>query len=196
MKTLLHVGCGNTPKPDGYGGYTETRLDSDQTVGVDILASIVAMPMLKDEEFEAVYCSHTLEHVYHHEVTMALAEFFRVLKPGGMVEILVPDLQGIGSRLAAGELDTPIYLTTMGPIAPLDLLYGHRASVAQGRLGMAHKTGFTQQTLRTALHRAGFEKVLVDRVMNQASPELKAVAIKGDADASQESSTEGLPLRE
>ena len=41
--------------------------------------------------FDAVFSSHNLEHLYPHQVKEALAEFYRVLKPEGM--IVISDLQ-------------------------------------------------------------------------------------------------------
>ena len=179
LRKLLHVGCGNGKLPDGYGLYRETRLDCDASAFPDILASAVAMPMVEDESFDRVFASHVVEHMYAHEAALALAEFHRVLKPGGVCAVMVPDLQSIGGRLALDQLDVPVYLTAMGPITPLDMLYGHRASVAKGETPMAHKTGFTATTLKAALQRAGFEKVVVDRG-GSGNTELKASAIKGE----------------
>jgi hypothetical protein len=51
----------------------------------------------------------------------------------------------------------------MGPIAPLDILFGHRPSLASGNVFMAHRTGFTGGTLAAALIKAGFAAVLVQR---------------------------------
>lgn len=190
LKRLLHVGCGTGRLPDGYGAYLEFRLDCDPTSGPDIVASCVAMPMIEDESYDCVFASHVVEHLFFHEVGMALAEFHRVLKPGGILEVFVPDLQAIGGRIAMDELDTPVYLCGMGPIAPLDMLYGHRASIARGEQAMSHKTGFTGTVLKDALRRAGFEKVVIDR--DKGALELRAKAIKGASHASQESGSEGV----
>lgn len=198
MKTLLHVGCGTSPLPDGYKSYKEVRLDCDPASEPDIVASIVALPMIPKESHDAIFASHVLEHLFAHEANMALAEMFRVLKPDGILEVFVPDLQGIGAKLALDQLEEPLYLSNIGPISPMDMIYGHRGSVAQGRASMAHKTGFTASVLRSALKRAGFEKVLVEREQHRGSAELKAIAVKGKGvieDAGQEPGATGVPER-
>jgi predicted SAM-dependent methyltransferase len=48
-----------------------------------------------DNECDAVYHSHVLEHLRPEEAARLLAECFRVLKPGGTLRIAVPDLEGI-----------------------------------------------------------------------------------------------------
>jgi hypothetical protein len=75
----------------------------------------------------------------------------------------VPDLQRAAALVAQDRLDEPAYLSPAGPIAPLDMLYGHGAAIAAGNAFMAHRTGFTARTLETALVAARFDAVRVVR---------------------------------
>jgi predicted SAM-dependent methyltransferase len=180
VKQLLNVGCG--PKggavPREFQAYKETRLDVSKTVEPDIVASITAMPMIDDESYDAVYASHVIEHLYFHEVAQALREVLRVLKAGGSFKVQVPDLQSIGGLLALDKADATAYQGGMGPVAPLDMLYGHRGEVAKGNLYMAHKMGFTASVLKACLLRAGFDQVEVDR---EHKFDLTARAYKAEA---------------
>ena len=89
---------------------------------------------------DAVYSSHNVEHLYSHEVAVALREMRRVLKPAGFVMIKVPDLQAVAGYVADGKLEDALYLSSMGPIAPLDILYGHaspwRAAIRSWRTAL------------------------------------------------------------
>jgi hypothetical protein len=96
-------------------------------------------------------------------VPLALKEFFRVLAPDGFALVTLPDLQRVAELVAQDKLEETAYTSPAGPIAPLDMLYGHRASLARGNLFMAHRTGFTARTLSNALRRAGFAQVGVKR---------------------------------
>ena len=58
--------------------------------------------------------------------------------------------------VAADKLTETAYRSPAGPIAPIDILYGHRASLARGNLYMAHRCGFTQKVLVATLQAAGF----------------------------------------
>ncbi len=177
-KQFLHVGCG--PKHDHMPGpfqtpdWTEVRLDLDPAVKPDILASIISMPNVPDGSFDAVYSSHNVEHVYSHEVPLALAEFHRVLRPGGFVMILTPNLKGVAEAIVKGNLEGPLFVSAAGPIAALDILYGHRPSLAAGNHFMSHKTGFIAETLSEKLKQAGF----VDGEVQVAPHDLLAVAYK------------------
>ena len=178
-RIVLHVGCGpyNPNKLHAAfrkPGWRELRLDINAEVKPDIVSSMLSMPMLADASVDAVWSSHNLEHLYAHEVPVALAEFQRVLRPGGLALITLPDLQKVAELVAADKLEDMAYMSPAGPIAPLDTIYGHGASIARGNTYMAHNTGFTAKTLAAALARAGFERVEVKR----SNFDLWAVAYK------------------
>lgn len=45
--------------------------------------------------YEAIYASHLLEHLYLADALRLLTECFRVLRPGGTLRLVVPDLRAI-----------------------------------------------------------------------------------------------------
>ena len=168
-RKVLHVGCG-APDPAKLpaaffpaGAWRELRLDIDPNVAPDIVASITEMPMVETGSVDAVWSAHNLEHLASHDVAVALAEFHRVLAPDGFVLVTMPDLQQVAELVAAGKLEDAAYISAMGPIAPLDMLYGFRPALAQGNAFMGHRTGFVASTLAAHLERAGFQAVRVQR---------------------------------
>lgn len=152
---LLHPGCGGEKLPFWFDGCEEVRLDIDARVCPDIIASITDMGDIG--EFDIVYTAHTLEHLYQHDVPIALAEFHRVLKPGGSVIIFVPDLEDVKPDYEV------LYESEGGPISGIDLFYGPAHYVAQNPY-YAHHTGFVKETLAKALTEAGFKEVDVKRM--------------------------------
>ncbi len=163
-KTVLNVGCGyplsHRLHPRFRGpAWRELRLDINPAVKPDILCSVTAMEPVPSESIDAIWSSHNLEHLYRHEVPAALGEFFRVLRPGGLVFLTLPDLQRVAALVVDDQLESQAYLSPSGPITPLDMIFGHMASVARGDLTMAHKVGFTGATLRKLLDEAGFERI-------------------------------------
>jgi len=169
LRTLLHVGCGVAHPdkvPAAYfapGQWQEVRLDIDADVAPDIEASITDMGVVGDACVDAVWSSHNIEHLFAHEVPLALAEFHRVLRPGGFVLIATPDLQQAAALIVNGRLEEPAYMSAMGPISPVDILYGYRPSIAAGNAFMGHRTGFTAASLERALLAAGFATAQVIR---------------------------------
>ena len=162
MKTFLHVGCGPKRKDRttaALAQWNELRFDIDETVEPDLVGTMTDMSSVASESVDAVFSSHNIEHLYPHEVPIALSEFLRVLKPNGIVVITCPDLQSVCALIAEDKLLEPAYTSPAGPIAPLDILYGLRSSMAQGNLYMAHRCGFTQKVLRGTLQVSGFKSV-------------------------------------
>lgn len=164
MKTLLHVGCGLQNKTQTTPGFNtpewkEVRLDIDQSVQPDILGSMTDMRAVTDGSIDAIFSSHNIEHLYPHDVPVALTEFIRVLTPSGFAVITCPDLQAVCALVADNKLTQTAYQSPAGPIAPIDILYGHRASLQQGKLYMAHRCGFTKDVLGHTLRHVGFQTV-------------------------------------
>lgn len=162
MKTLLHVGCGAMHKTDlkGFdsGEWQEIRLDINKSVNPDIIGTLTNMERVPDASIDAIYSAHNIEHLYPHEVPLALKEFYRVLKTDGFVVITCPDLQSVCEVIANNKLLEPLYESSSGPISPIDILYGHRESLAHGNLYMAHKGGFTYTTLYYSFLNEGFHQ--------------------------------------
>jgi SAM-dependent methyltransferase len=163
-RTFLHIGCGSKKKDQttrGFNtqGWQEVRLDIDPSVNPDITGTMLDMSAVEDASMDAVFSSHNIEHLYPHEVPVALKEFIRVLKPDGFAVITCPDLQSVCALIAEDKLTEAAYTSPAGPIAPLDILYGHRPSLARGNLFMAHRCGFTKKVLVGTLQAHGFASI-------------------------------------
>ena len=161
MKILLHVGCGIKTKSSCLGfnndNWKEIRFDIDKNVNPDIVGTLTDMKLVETGSVDAVYSSHNIEHIFPHEVPIALREFYRVLKEDGIAVISCPDLQSVCEAVAQDKLLEPLYESPSGPICPIDILYGSRKMIAKGNEYMAHKGGFTYSTLNRAFFEAGFK---------------------------------------
>ena len=164
MPSFLHVGCGQKRKDQTTAGFNssewdEIRFDIDENVKPDLVGTITDMQNVTSGSMDAIYSSHNIEHVYSHEVETVLKEFIRVLTPEGFVVITCPDLQSVCKLVSEDKLLDPAYSSPAGPITPLDILYGHRASLQRGNHYMAHKCGFTLNVLISVLKNHGFSSV-------------------------------------
>ena len=160
MKTLLHVGCGHSKKSDlkGFNNdyWAEIRLDIDESVNPDIVGTLTDMKLVESASIDAIYSAYNIDHIYPHEVPIALKEFFRVLKDDGIVVVRCPDLQSVCEAVAQDKLLEPLYETPGGPIFPIDIMFGNRNEIANGNEYMAKKGGFTYSVLDRTFHQAGF----------------------------------------
>lgn len=182
QKTFLHVGCGPKRKDQTTRGFNspdwnELRLDIDASVKPDIIGTMTDMSAVASESVDAIFSSHNIEHLYPHEVEVALKEFTRVLKPSGFLVITCPDLQSVCALVAEDKLLEPAYVSPAGPITPLDILYGHRPPMAKGNLYMAHRCGFTEKVLVGTLRSSGFA-IVASRRRVHPHYDLYAVASK------------------
>lgn len=183
MKNIfLHVGCGSnrkdrTTREFNTDSWQELRLDINESTNPDIVGTMTDMSAVAKETVDAIFSSHNIEHLYPHEVPLALKEFIRVLKPEGFLVITCPDLQSVCALVAEDKLTDPAYTSPAGPIAPIDILYGHRASMERGNLYMAHRCGFTKKVLIGTLRTFGFASLIA---ANRGAPffDLWAIASK------------------
>ena len=120
MPRFLHVGCGpkrknRTVKAFAAPEWEEVSLDIDESVKPDIVDKLPDLSRVKSGSFDAVYSAHNIEHLYPHEVPVALKAMRRVLRSDGFVILTCPDLQMVGERLAAGDIESPLYTSSSGP---------------------------------------------------------------------------------
>ena len=83
---LLNVGCGPYPKPEFI------NLDYTWNPNIDICWDITRKPYpLESGSLEGIYTEHCLEHIEFKDMKENLKEFYRLLRPGGVVRIVMPD---------------------------------------------------------------------------------------------------------
>jgi SAM-dependent methyltransferase len=84
----LNLGCGRRIHPDWE------NVDFTAAPGVRAYDLRKGIPY-PDDSFDVVYHSHLLEHFSKQSAPAFLRECFRILKPGGLIRIAVPDLERI-----------------------------------------------------------------------------------------------------
>lgn len=87
----LNIGAGERNLPgfiplDGKQGHDATRLD------------------YPNGSVDEIYSSHCLEHIHHRSTLATLAEWVRVLKPGGRIRIAVPDFDRVFDEYQSGKM--------------------------------------------------------------------------------------------
>ncbi len=117
--------------------------------GVDFVGNCLDLSQFADGSVSEIYASHVYEHLDHNsEVKLAFAEAFRVLKPGGLIRIGVPDLE----VLCRVILDKKLSIDNR--FAAQRLMYGGQTDPND-----YHKVGFTFDFLKRFLEEAGFRGV-------------------------------------
>jgi SAM-dependent methyltransferase len=141
--TRLHLGCGLIT-PEGWinvdGSWnariakhrflrkllTATSIISKDKTGIPWNPKLVSRDVRKrlpfpDGSLDAVYASHLLEHLYADEARKLLRECFRVLRPGGVLRMVVPDLRAAVMDYL-NRTDSYDFQNSAGAATPADFL--------------------------------------------------------------------------
>jgi len=159
-KLKLNLGCGDAKLPgfvniDLYNDYGEPdkRLDARQ------------LPYGQDS-VDVIYSSHMLEHLGHMEVESTLQHWLSILKPGGELELHIPNLEySVTNWLRADKLERQGHA--------LDQIFGR-----QTYEGEFHKTGFTKEFIVDLLDHVGYGSIHVESEWALGAEGLKVTAIK------------------
>ncbi|MGH7660257.1 MAG: class I SAM-dependent methyltransferase [Vulcanimicrobiaceae bacterium] len=134
----LHLGCGKRYIP-GF-----VHVDSVPAPHVDHVGDIRTLPQFSDGSAALIYACQVIEYFDREEVVAVLKEWRRVLAPGGILRLSVPNFEVI-SRLYVAGLELQWFLGT---------LYG---KIGDGHGGYQyHRTTYDEPSLRKLLAHTGF----------------------------------------
>lgn len=167
----LHVGCG----PQLIEGW----------INIDVHPAPLSLNVLRglpfpDGSVRRVFVSHLLEHLFYPvDVQAFLGELRRVLRPGGRVRFVVPDvaqcIEAYVNRDATFFASRREYWPwwPADPTRLEDFLAYAGAGPEPAHLFEAHKYGYDFETLRKVLVAAGFGEVSQSTFMGSDDPELR-----------------------
>lgn len=145
----LHLGCGDTHL-DGW-----VNCDMLPGPAVDVVCSAVDLPF-DDGVADEILSEHMIEHLTYYEFNRAMAEWYRVLKPGGLLTVECPDLLGV-CRLFVESNEYARYQTSLGYWPVICQLFGHQRGKSEAEiLSQVHKSGYTEEHLRNVLAGIGY----------------------------------------
>lgn len=137
----IHLGCGPKYIPGWF------HIDALEMDHVDHVGAVEELDFIPSNSASLIYACHVLEHFNRHTYKAALTEWHRVLKPGGVLRIAVPDFA------AAAEL----YLSNTLPNG----IEGVRGLVCGGQKDAYdfHGMIFDEPSMRNALVDVGYAEI-------------------------------------
>jgi predicted SAM-dependent methyltransferase len=108
-----------------------------------------------DDSVHVIYCSHMLEHFDREQGERFLRECRRVLRPDGVIRIVVPDLSVYVRRYSSGELKAECLLEEMDVLFPV-----HRSPLKRllaPFVSYPHKCMYDREALLRVMRKVGFE---------------------------------------
>lgn len=154
----LNVGAGDQRK-DGFFSL-DVRPDTS-----DVVASADRLP-IADARVDEILASDLLEHFPASRTQSVLAEWRRVLRPGGLLTVRVPNLLALACLLVEHPETRPDVIRN---------IYGGHRWGPQGAWD-THHTGWTPDLLHDELRAAGFAVVSDDGATNNTVRAVKAPA--------------------
>jgi SAM-dependent methyltransferase len=114
-----------------------------------------------DDSAEVIYSSHTLEHLSPGEGRRFMRECHRVLRPGGLIRIVVPDLRATVEGYLAGKVSSLEFLDALSadPVQPGD---GRFKRLLAPHVRFPHRCMYDADTLPELMRAAGFDAGLTD----------------------------------
>lgn len=139
----VHLGCWYREIP-GF-----VHVDLCDLSHIDYRSSIDQLPFFADDSVELIYCSHALEYFDRYEARLVLREWHRVLEPGGILRLAVPDF----NALVKVYKETGELTNILGP------LYGKMPITTDSdTITLYHKTVYDEKSLGMLLEKCGFIK--------------------------------------
>lgn len=137
-KLIADIGSGAISPYMVDQGVTIT-FDIREDVRPDVICDVRYLPV-PDEKFDIVHSSHTLEHFGWMNIDKVLKEWSRILKVGGELRLVVPNMRHVSERLKNDELLGTDYWVLFG---------------GQEYAKNFHATGFTPNTLKSLVESLG-----------------------------------------
>jgi hypothetical protein len=143
----LNIGAGGTKRP----GFVSVDVRPDS--GADIISTAWDLAGIADQTVEEIYSRHMLEHLDPDDARRALVKWLNVLKPGGVLNVIVPDLEFHARQLLGTATSSVVSDQESHAFAGF---YGWRDVSRGGNKEDTHRWGYTARTLTLELKQAGF----------------------------------------
>jgi predicted SAM-dependent methyltransferase len=158
-KYYLNVGCGENAHADFI------NIDFQWRPNIDLCWDIRKGMPFENNSMKGIFTEHCMEHLTFHQCTSLIGEFHRILCPGGIVRIIVPDAElyiDLYQKEKRGErVDFPF-------VTEQDLVDGFTPMMAVNRVFREHghhHYAYDARTLNMMLKRAGFEDIRIEEFM-------------------------------
>jgi predicted SAM-dependent methyltransferase len=99
---LVDMGSGEAMR--AFPGFTVIRVDGREEVTPDIICPLDHVP-IQDAFADMIFSCHAIEHFSPDDVFKVLREWLRILKMGGKIHIITPNLAWAAKRILDGIMD-------------------------------------------------------------------------------------------
>ncbi len=167
---LVNIG----PGPYGKSGWV--NIDAWPEAGVNCVYDCRKSLPFPDSSVKGIFCEHLFEHLdFGEEAPKFLSECHRVLKPSGVIRLIVPDAEKYMRAYCLGGWDE---LTRIRPLNDQRGDYFQTYNTRMELINMVfrqlwqHKYAYDFETLELVLHKNGFLRVVREQFGQSQMPDL------------------------
>jgi predicted SAM-dependent methyltransferase len=139
---MIKINLASGQRPFGQGWTNVDLIEQFDSEGkrypLDIQTDAKDLHMFEDNSVDIIVAHHLVEHIAIHDLAEYIHEWQRILKPGGILSIHVPNLRELDKAWIEGRIDS----------------YTHNVNTYgayQGHFEDTHKWGYDAQELKDRL---------------------------------------------
>ena len=168
---IIDIGSGPHPKHDA-----NVRMDLHPWPGVTHVHDMLITPYpFESNTFDKAYMGDVIEHIYIFDIDRVMTEVCRILKPGAILDVTVPDFRWIFERIVFKDWAEKANVLWLNPTNDtwknaLSYMFGGFHNINEYKLsGMGHVNAFDEKSLIELLNKNGF--INCKRVPDERNPE-------------------------
>jgi predicted SAM-dependent methyltransferase len=168
---IIDIGSGPHPKHDA-----NVRMDLHPWPGVNVLHNLLETPYpFENNLFDKAYMGDVIEHIYIFDIDRVMKEVNRILKPGAILEVTVPDFRWIFERIVYGDWKEKANVDWLNKNEDpwknaLGYLFGGFHEINEYKMeGMGHVNAFDEKSMFELLEKNNF--INCQRVPDFRNPE-------------------------
>lgn len=167
----LNVGCGT----DYKDGWINIDNNTDNNIEKLDLNWDLRNPLpFADESVDFIFNEHFFEHLTVEEAMPAMQDLMRVLKPGGVMRIAMPDLENI----VHNYLHVPLKDDPVIKAFKIDFVRTRAEWMNMSFRWWDHKWLYDWEELERRINDAGYTKVKREKLRKSKHPELRDLEIR------------------
>lgn len=126
----------------------------------------------KNNSVDHILCSHFLEHVFPEDANLILKDFYRVLKSGGTLHMIVPDLKEqidkyYSDKSKGKENAADIFVLESLLSRPTKGTLKYRLMEFNGSFGLQHRWMYDNESMKKLISDHGFEIIELEKMPSE-----------------------------
>jgi len=154
------------------------NIDFFLTHGIDYGADLRRKLKISDGTVDGIFCEHTIEHLSYKEADLLLHECHRIMKPGAVIRVVLPDIALFIEHYASGDVawfkrwEQLMFTESTDPERSVRHLATPMQALSFVTQEYGHASAWDVPTITLYLEQSGFRSVKQNSFLMGQCPEL------------------------